>query len=507
MSLNIAGLNGSIKANVGVSSSFYTKNALGKFTDKNMLDTILMNKPQDYDRIIKLFTQGRLYSNDFMDLVMTNAEPYYLDEPNGQFNYQIHNYCELPKIVVNLSDTNMTTGRDGSEFQLVFDKQAFVMGDRITAHRREQEVQLEVIKDAEKYQNFFKYTFIAISEFNDGFVPQKYLAVGTEYQKLDNGLGEYSTEYSSLGMIDGNLTVVTEGLEEYGVEHSMTEYAKLKQLKNDKFGQPLDITYYSIAGNDPSKSQPFNYMAWEPTIQSLLRAEMMKMKANKLFWGRPGIGRDDKGRPIKFYSGLWRQLHQGNVIHFDQGTFSINLIRYALDNLFYGRVAMSDRRAKIYTNREGMQLVSRAIKAEGLSQGLVFNAENYVKGTDNLNLGFMMDFSWFHTKETGKVEFQELEQLNEANTFLEQSPNKRVTPIFIILDISGNNDMKIRELKLKNRPNMLSAYIPGVTSFTGTDSVMAASRNPYQTWIMRDFTGLFLEDPTRTVIIKQIPQI
>lgn len=504
--MNIPGLNGSIKANIGVASSFYTKNAMGKYTDKNMLDSIIADRPQHYDRIIKLYTQGRLYSNDFMDLVMTNAEPFYVEEPNGQFAYEIYKYCELPKIMVNLSDTNPRTGEDGSPFSLVFDKQAFVQGDRITAHRREQEIQLQVVEEPEPYQNYFKYTFIAISEFYDDFVSQKFLQPGTEYIKLDDGLGEYSTKYSSIGMLDGKMQVVAEGLEEYGVEHSMTEYARNKQLKFDQHGKPLDITYYSVTGTDVT-GQSIKLTAWEPTIQSLMRAEMMKMKANKLFWGRPGMGRDEKGRPIKFYSGLWRQLHQGNVIHFDQGTFSINLIRYALDNLFHNRVAIADRKAKIYTNRSGMQLVSRAVRTEATSQGLVFQADNYVKGPDNLNLGFMMDFSWFHTKETGKVEFIELEQLNQADTLIEQTNSKRVPPIFIILDISGQDNMKLRELKLKGRPNMLSAYIPGVTGFRGVESVLAASRNPYDTWLMKDFTGLFLEDPTRTVIMKEIPQL
>lgn len=504
--MNIAGLNGSIKANIGVASSFYQKNGLGKFTDKNMLDTILLDRPQQYDRIIKLFTQGRLYSSDFLDLVMSNATPFYVKEPNGQFSYEIHKYSDLPKVVINLSDTNMRTGIDGTEFSLVFDKRVFVINDRITAHRREQEVQLQVVREPERYQNFWKYTFLAISEFNDGFVPQKFLQPGTEYIKLDNGIGEYTTELTSIGMIDGNMTVVTEGLEEYGIEHTMTEYAKLKKLKYDQYGKPLDITYYSVATTN-DQGQKVNLMTWEPTIQSLMRSEMMKMKANKLFWGRPGMGKDEKGRPIKFYSGLWRQMHQGNVIHFDQGTASINLFRYALDNLFHNRVAIADRKAKIYTNRTGMQLISRLVRQEATSQGLVYNADKFVTGPDNLNLGFMMDFSWFHTKETGKVEFVELEQLNQADTFLEQSKSKRVPPIFIILDISGEGHMGMRELKLEGRPNMLSAYIPGVTSFNGVDSVLSASRNPYQTWMMKDFTGLFLEDPTRTVIIKEIPQI
>jgi hypothetical protein len=228
--MKISGLNGNIKANVGVASSYYSKNALGKFTDKNMLDTILKDRPQEYDRIIRLFSQTKLYSNDFTDLIMSNGKPFFIDEPDGQFEYKLHKYTELPKIVVNLSDTIAQPGIDGQEFELVFDKKVFVVNDIITAHRREQEVQLQVAEEPTNYQNFFKYKFRAIGQYADSYVSQKFLSVGTEYMKVGNRIGEFSTSLSSLGMIDGHLNVVTEGLMEYGIEHTMTEYARLKKI-------------------------------------------------------------------------------------------------------------------------------------------------------------------------------------------------------------------------------------------------------------------------------------
>jgi len=504
--MEIQGLNGKIKAQVGLSSTYYQKNGLGKFTDKTMLDTILKDKPQAYDKVIKLFTQTKLYSNDFIDLITANSTPFYIDEPDGQFEYKLNKYTELPKVVVNLASGNATAGIDGQEFELVFDKNVFVVNDIITAHRREQETQIQIASDAVPFQNFFKYTCRAIGKFADSYVEQQYLAPGVEYMKVTNRISEYTTSLSSLGIIDGQLTVVTEGLMEYGVEHTMTEYARLKKLQNDRYGNPLDITYYSVTGEQHSGKE-FKFTLWEPTMSALMREEMVKMKANQWLWGREGMAKDEKGRPSKVYAGLWQLLHKGNVVYYNRGSFNMNLIRYTLDNLFHGRVAMKDRKAQVYTNRAGMQLVEKAIREDALGQGFTFNAENYVKGKTNLNLGFMFGFDRYHSKETGEVEFVELEQLNEANTFLEQGPNKRVTPLFIILDVSGGASMSgIRELKLKSRPNGLSAYIPGVTSFNGTESVLAASKNPYQTWMMKDFTGLFLEDLTKTVIIKEMPQ-
>lgn len=504
--MNISGLNGTIKADIGLASSYYSKNALGKFTDKNMLDSIIKDRPQEYDRIIKLFTMGRLYSNDFTDLVMQSGTPYYLDEPDTQFTYQIHKYTDMPRIIVNLADTIAKPGIDGSELDLVFDKKVWVKGDIITAHRREQEVQLQVVSEPSENQNFFKYTFIALGASSTDYVHQKYLAVGTEYQKIGNRIGEYTREsLSSLGIIDGKLTVVHEGLMEYGIKHTMTEYARLKKIQTDRFGKPLDLTYYSVTGQNED-GQNVKLTAWEPTISSLMRTEMMKMKVNMNFWGRAGNARDENGRILKVYDGLWKQLHLGNVVYYNRGSFTMNTLRYTLDNLFTGRVSMSERKAKVYLNRSAMQLVERAIREDALGMGFVFNAENYVKGSGQ-HLRFSFGFDSYTSKETGTIEFVELEQLNEANTFLEQGPNKRVTPLFIILDVSGGSDLGIRELKLKSRPSMLSAYIPGVTGFNGVNGVLAASQDPWIEWQMKDFTGIFLEDPTRTVLIKEYPQI
>lgn len=503
--MKIAGLNGDIKANIGVASTYYSKNALGKFTDKTMLDTILKDRPQQYDKIIKLFTQTKLFSNDFTDMLMTGSTPFFIDEPDGQFEYKLHKYCELPKIMVNLSDTIARPGIDGQTFDLVFDKKVFVVNDIITAERMNQEVHLQVVDEPVAYQNFFKYTFRAIGAYADSYVSQRFLVVGTEYMKIGDRIGEYTTSLSSLGLIDGNLTVTSEGLMEYGIEHTMTEYARLKQIQTDRFGKPMDITYYSVTGRT-DEGNPINLTVWEPTITRLMRLEMEKMKANMQLWGRAGLARDEKGRPMKVYSGLWQQLHLGNIVYYNKGRFSMNILRYTLDNLFHGRVALRDRKARVYTNTAGLQLVDTAIKEDALGQGFVFNAEHYVKGKDRLSLGFQFGFTNYHSKETGDIEFVVLEQLNESVTFLEQGNGKRKAPIFIIMDISGDSNQGVRELKLRNRPNGLTASINGVTGFNGLSDVQAASKDPWKTWVMRDFTGIFLEDPTKTVIIKEYPQ-
>ena len=505
---SIPRVNGRVIANAHMTSSFYSKNGLGKLTDKNFVETMLRTKPDQYDKMmIRLFTDTKLYSNDLIDLVMKSGKPFMVNDPNGVFTYKIKKRAELPKVIVNLASAIAKPGIDGQEFEIVFDKNVFVVNDIITAHRYEQETQIQIVNEGEKYQNGFKFRARAIGASGSDFVNQRFLQVGTEYFKIGNILGEYTTSFSSLGMFDGNLEVMADVLQQYGVEHTITDWADATKLgvQTDASGNPLDITYYSVT--DPmAMGEKTKIVGWEPTVSRLLRMEMMRMKANTLMWGRQGNAKDEKGRPTRAKQGLWQQLHLGNVIYYDRGQFSLNLIRAAVGDLFYNRVLIKDRSVKIYTNRSGMELAATAIRKDFNGQNFMVDAGKFMDGKDRLKQGYAFQFDHFMTTETGPVEFVELEQLNEHATFLELGPNKKTPPIFIILDISGQDDAGIREVKLSTRPNMYYQYIPGSVGF-GAQQTVVASKDPYSTYMMKDFAGIFLEDPTKSVIIKEFPRI
>lgn len=353
---NIPRVNGRVVANAHMTSSFYSKNALGKFTEKNFVETMLRTKPDQYDKMmLRLFTDTQLYSNDLLDTVMKSEKPYMVNDPNGIFTYKIKKRSELPKIIVGFA-SGENKGADGTEFTLVFDKNAFSVNDIITAHRYEQETQVQIVSEGERHQNGWKYTCRAASANASDTVSGRFLTVGTEYFKITNVLGEYTTSFSGLGLFDGNLEVMADVLNQYGVEHTITDWADATKLgmPTDASGNPMDITYYSVT--DPNAtSEKTKIVGWEPTVSRLLRMEMMRMKANMLMWGRQGNTVDEKGRPTRLKSGLWQQLHLGNVIHYDKGQFSLNLIRTAIGDLFYNRVKLADRRVKVYTNRSGME--------------------------------------------------------------------------------------------------------------------------------------------------------
>lgn len=512
---NIPRVNGRVIANAHMTSSYYSKNGLNKLTEKNFVETMLRTKPDQYDKMmIRLFTDTRLYSNDLIDLVMKSGKPFMVNDPNGVFTYKIKKRAELPKVIAVYKAGTTTAfsagekpGIDGQEFDMIFDKQVFSVNDIITAHRYEQETQVQVTSESERFQNGFKYRVRAAGASAADFVNLSFLAVGVEYFKVGNVLGEYSTSFSGLGLFDGDLEVMADVLNQYGVEHTITDWADATKLgqQTDASGNPLDITYYSVT--DPNaQSEKTKIVGWEPTVSRLLRMEMLRMRANMLMWGRQGNTVDEKGRPTRLKPGLWQQLHLGNVIYYDKGQFSLNLIRSAIGDLFYNRVKVSERRVKIYTNRAGMELASSAMRKDFNNQNMMLSADKFIDGKDRLKQGYALQFDHFMTTETGPVEFVELEQLNEHATFLELGPNRKTPPIFIILDVSNEGGANIREVKLATRPNMYYQYIPGSVGF-GNQQTVIANKDPYSTYVMKDFGGIFLEDPTRTVIIKEYPRL
>src|SRR6056300_270733 len=153
---NIPRVNGRVVANAHMTSSFYSKNALGKFTEKNFVETMLRTKPDQYDKMmLRLFTDTQLYSNDLLDTVMKSEKPFMVNDPNGIFTYKIKKRAELPKVIaaqaVGGGSLPSFPGQDGAEFEIIFDKQAFAVNDVITAHRYEQETQAQIVSEAERF--------------------------------------------------------------------------------------------------------------------------------------------------------------------------------------------------------------------------------------------------------------------------------------------------------------------------------------------------------------------
>ena len=518
---------------VGETSSMY-RDAIGKFTDSNHLYSLYMDSPEKYDRdIIELFNQTKLYSNDFLNLISA-AEPFYLTTHSDSFTYRIRKGVEYPKVIENLASSNTKPGQYGTTFQLVFDRKVFVHGDRITAHRIEQNALLYVSKDPEPYGKGWKYTFTITGGDADAFVQAKFLQVGVEYFKVDNIIGEFDTKLSGLGLTDGELEVMHTLGESFGVEHTVTEWAEMRQLKDasgksfninlnkDREGNAKDISFIGKTTTGRNGKEMIVDLRWAKTIDLMLKKEMLDMKVNKLIWGRSGMVPGQGGQSNTLVgAGLYEQMEQGNVVYYDRGEFGVNLLRTVFGDLFYRRRAFGDRKVTIYTNEAGMDLINNTLQKELFNSGFRIDPANagmlhgISQNKPSMNLGLGYAFDHFITTETGQVDFKHMPALDDPMGNLEYGPSKKSAPMFMVFDVSEGSDgasapQRIREIRHKGAPGMSWGYEQGTVSpfgFGSMQGMQSAHRNPWYTMWMKDRVGVFLEDPSRTVILKEQPQV
>jgi hypothetical protein len=207
--------------------------------------------------------------------------------------------------------------------------------------------------------------------------------------------------------------------------------------------------------------------------------------------------------------------NNGNLVQYNRGEFSANLIRSVFGDLFYRRVDVKDRRVKMYTNEAGFDVFQQALKTDALNSGLTFMADSgnrYMQG-EGQHITYNFAFDAMVTRETGRVELIHLKELDLPQSNLEFGQNKKSTPVFMVFDVSPMSDgsmvNNIREVRMQGAPSMTWGYIDGRRhhlGFAKSQGMSSANKFPgYEIW-MQDRCDVFIEDLSRTVLIEEIPQ-
>lgn len=493
------------------------KRAIGKLTDSNHLESLHMNEPAEYDKkIITLYTQTSLFANDFMQMI-NKSTPYYIDGNSDYWKWDINVPYKFPKIisVPAATSANSTVGIDGQEFGLVLDTNEYVMGDIITAHRMYAPA-WHIISDPKPHMDGFYYEFTLLSNNpTTDFVDHRWLQVGIELEQIDNSIGEFSQDLSGLGRLGEKMTMFQTLGAGYGVEHTITSWADARTLR-DENGKPLDITVFAkMARNEIGKPEVLD-VRWEPFIETQLRKKMMELKVKRMVWGKQGTSRDRGSRQEikKNTSGIYQQMrNNGNLVQYNRGDFSVNLLRDVFGDLFYRRVDIKDRHVKLYTNEAGFEVFKKANKQDLLNSGLTVIADDrFIEGKGQ-NMTISYAFESLITSDTGRIDLVHLRELDLPQTNTEFGQNKKSTPLFLVFDVSPTSDgsltNNIREVRQKGQPSMTWGYIDGRRhhlGFAKSQGMQAASKQPGYTIWMEDRADIFIEDLSKTVIIEEVPQ-
>lgn len=495
------------------------KRAIGKLTDANHLESFHSTEPADYDKkIISLYTQSSLYSNDFLDMI-NKSTPYYIDNNSDAWKWEVNVPYKFPKIIeIPQSTLDLPkVGIDGQEFQTVVDTNEFSKNSVVSVGNRQFGPRWYCVKDPVPWNSAYLYTWTLVSE-NPlvDFVDPKFLQVGLELELIDGPVGEFDQDLLGLPRL-GEKIVMYESLGAgYGFEHTITSWADDKTMK-DASGKPLDILVYA-----PQRRNQLpltrNDIKWEPFVEFMMRKAMLEMKVKRMIWNKPGTIRTNGSRQElkRVSAGIhYRMRNNGNLVQYNRGEFSANLIRSVFGDLFYRRVDVKNRRVKMYTNEAGFDVFQTALKNDVMNSGLTLMADSgnrYLQG-EGQHITYNFAFDAMVTRETGRVELIHLKELDLPQTNLEFGQNKKSTPIFMVFDVSPESDgsmvNNIREVRMKGAPSMTWGYIDGRRhhlGFARSQGMSSANKFPgYQIW-MEDRADVFIEDLSRTVLIEEIPQ-
>ena len=268
------------------------KRAVGKLTDTNHLESFHSTEPADYDKkIISLYTQSSLYSNDFLDMI-NKSVPFYIDNNSDAWKWKVQVPYKFPKIIEVPQKTLdlVKPGIDGQEFWLVLDTNEFSKNSIVSVGTRQYGPRFYVIQDPVPYNRGFLYTFTLVSENPTvDYVSSTFLQYGIELELIDAAIGEFDQDLIGLPRLGEEISMFESLSSAYGFEHKITEWADDKMMR-DASGKPLDILVYA-----PQRRNQLpltrNDVKWEPFIEFLMRKEMLELKTNRMFWAQPGFVR------------------------------------------------------------------------------------------------------------------------------------------------------------------------------------------------------------------------
>ena len=513
----IPGLTGFTYARV----SSMDKRAVGKLTDTNHLESFHDTEPADYDKkIISLYTQSSLYSNDFLDMI-NKSTPFYIDNNSDAWKWNIQVPYKFPKIIEVPDKTAalLKPGIDGQEFWLVFDSNEFSKNSIISFGSRMYGPRAYVITDPVPYNKGYLYTLTLVSENPQvDFISSQFIQYGVELELVDGAIGEFDQDLLGLPRLGEKISMFESLSSGYGYEHKITEWADDRTLR-DSSGRPLDILVYS-----PQRRNQLpltrNDVKWEPFIEFWMRKSMMELKVKRMIWGKPGSVKTSgsKQEVKRISAGVYHRMrNNGNLVQYNRGEFSANLLRSVFGDLFYRRVDVKDRRVKMYTNEAGFDVFQQAVKSDALNSGLTLMATGGSNGLGVQGQGQSLTYNWAFdsmiTRETGKIELVHLKELDLPQSNVEFGQNKKSTPVFFVFDVSpatdGSLTNNIREVRMQGAPSMTWGYIDGTRhhlGFAKSQGMSSANKFPgYEIW-MKDRCDVFIEDLSRTVMIEEIPQ-
>ncbi len=127
----------------------------------------------------------------------------YVDNPKGEWKWQIPITEELPYVVEDIEPSNVTKGIDGHEFRVKYNKKIFGHGEVIT-YDKMNGIQLYITdEDILPVGDGYVYTVRIRNNDSYKFLDNQFLNNKTKWFRLTSSIGEYGQRYADLAVEAG----------------------------------------------------------------------------------------------------------------------------------------------------------------------------------------------------------------------------------------------------------------------------------------------------------------
>ncbi len=512
----------------------------GKYT---ALNTIYSWYKQDtftnYKGMLALWNQRRLVNTPLLNMTELKNNVVYVNGPEGKFSYSVPYEIALPVVVENLQVGVTYPGIDGQRFTIKLNQDCFTNTDRITWDYRDG-TELFITED-EIYEDNggFVYTVQVVSfDRKNAYFPPERLVPGTQFMKVSNSNGEFSTQKSSISTRFGSMKLENQMGGARSVYHWITAYADMikcqdpsMQFISNVYGDTTKANSNLVMYNtDPQTGRPKKgSLRWMNMVEAMLWAEMKKMEETDLMWSKGGIVHGSDRTPIRVGMGLYEQMRNGNRVKYT--TLTKALLDGIFGQLFYGSaIPVDQRRTKVQCGTAALIEISKLIENEFGKTPFLVSAKDLgmIKGS-GMNLGFGYRFTSMEFPTAGLVEFE----LNPAfdNIYSRASDgligeypiHSHTLAVFDVTDNTETNaaskmDTQFRyESGFNTGANICLVKPEGVDGIAwgyelGTHSpswmssagptYSSSQRDGYAIW-MKSMSSIWLKDASRSVLLEK----
>ena len=293
-----------------------------------------------------------------------------------------------------------TPGIDGGIFEIVLDTM-YSNGDVLSydPYYGDQIIVSEAHEVKREGENFRHFVKLVSNDRAQWFDSDK-LKAGIEYFKVGHVLGEYSTQYSKINIMNPPVGTITNEFilgNERGVETAYTERASrmrssaLNQasVNMDSLNNQLEMMggkhakgMFYIANKAGNGKVSKKGMLVGNTLEYLAMMELSKIESHQLLFQKAGVINDVNGHKV-LNEGVWHQIKRGKVIKYPKpGGITRQHIMEAVSYIFKGRGDMHplDRKVKFKVGKFAYENIIQIFREE-INQQL--NGLSSLLGTDS----------------------------------------------------------------------------------------------------------------------------